>query len=134
MELPITQQTIEEFLITLQSTELSAEFQITTNELCCSVIRNCSVVWRVMRNCSVVWRVIANSMHSSFVVIWNSVDNYVVCRVIWNSADSSVLCWVIRNCSVVLPSKIQNYRQNSKLPCKLQNYRQNSKLPQTNYA
>jgi hypothetical protein len=29
MELPITQQTTEEFLITQQSTELSAEFQIT---------------------------------------------------------------------------------------------------------
>jgi hypothetical protein len=34
MELPITQHTTEEFLITLQSTALSAEFQITTNELC----------------------------------------------------------------------------------------------------
>jgi hypothetical protein len=80
MELPITQHTTEEFLITLQSTALSAEFQITTNELCIEL------------PITVVCLVIGNSMHSSFVVIWNSAINSVVCRVIRNYIDSSVLC------------------------------------------
>jgi hypothetical protein len=104
-------QTTEQFLITQQSTELLTEFQITlqTTELLAE--------FRVIRNCSVVCMGIGNSMHSSFVVIWNSANNSVVCRVIRNY---SVVCRVIAK---TIPNYLAKYQAIGRIPNYPANYR-----------